>query len=92
MYLVLKAHTSGSSQQTQFTQFTQLSQFRGSRMSNRIRAFAFIALGMYKGSLGDEVKVIILLDIKFICLLYNQLIVNSKIYIESIECWHAISE
>lgn len=41
----LQAHTSGSSQQTQFTQFTQLSQFRGSRMSNRIRAFAFIALG-----------------------------------------------
>ncbi|XP_052706272.1 condensin-2 complex subunit D3-like isoform X1 [Crassostrea angulata] len=40
-----EAHTSGSSQQTQFTQFTQLSQFRGSRMSNRIRAFAFIALG-----------------------------------------------
>ncbi|XP_055997299.1 condensin-2 complex subunit D3-like isoform X2 [Ostrea edulis] len=40
-----EAQTSGSSQQTQFTQFTQLTQFRGSRMSNRIRAFAFIALG-----------------------------------------------
>ncbi|XP_062580228.1 condensin-2 complex subunit D3-L-like isoform X1 [Saccostrea cucullata] len=39
------AHISGSSQQTQFTQFTQLTQFRGSKMSNRIRAFAFIALG-----------------------------------------------
>ncbi|XP_052213027.1 condensin-2 complex subunit D3-like isoform X2 [Dreissena polymorpha] len=39
------SHGTQASQGTQFTQGTQLTQFRGSQMSSRIRAFAFITLG-----------------------------------------------